>query len=146
MSNGLDWTADGRAMYYVDTATGGVDRFDADLATGAIRGRRRAVTIAEADGFPDGMTLDGDGFLWVALYDGWAVHRYAPDGRFDRRIDVPAAQVTCVAFGGADLDELYITTGREHFPPEGKPDQPHAGGLFRCRPGVRGRTANRFGG
>ncbi len=146
ISNGLDWTADGRTMYYIDTASGGVDRFAFDARTGRVSDRRRVVTIPPGAGHPDGMTLDAEGFLWVALYDGWAVHRYAPDGRLDRRIEVPAAQATSVAFGGDELDELYITTGREHFPPEGRPDQPHAGGLFRIRPGVRGRPANRFAG
>jgi sugar lactone lactonase YvrE len=90
------------------------------------------------------MTLDAEGFLWVALFDGWAVNRYAPDGRLDRRIELPAQQVTSVTFGGPDYADLYITTGQEGFPPDGRPDQPHAGGVFRCDPGVRGRPANRF--
>ncbi len=146
ISNGLDWTDDGGTMYYVDTGTRRIDRFTFHPRTGELTDRRPVVTIPHDAGYPDGMTVDADGFLWVALYDGWAVHRYAPDGRLDRRIDIPAAQATCVAFGGPDLDELYVTTGREHFPPEGRPDQPHAGGVFRCRPGVRGRPANRFAG
>lgn len=146
ISNGLDWTDDRQSMYYIDTPTRRVDRFDYDDATGTISGRRPAVTIPPDEGYPDGMTLDTDGYLWVALFDGWGVQRYAPDGRLDRRIEVPAQQVTSVGFGGADLDELYITTGQEGFPPAGRPDQPHAGGLFRCRPGVHGRPANRFRG
>jgi sugar lactone lactonase YvrE len=144
ISNGLDWTVDGRTMYFIDTGTGRVDRFDYSAADGTISGRRPAVTIRPDEGFPDGMTLDAQGYLWVALFDGWAVHRYAPDGRLDRRIEVPAQQVTSVTFGGPDYGDLYITTGQEGFPPGGRPDQPHAGGVFRCRPGVRGRPANRF--
>ena len=146
ISNGLDWTDDRRAMYYIDTPTRRVDRFDYDDVTGAISARQPIVRIHPDEGYPDGMTLDAEGYLWVALFDGWAVHRYAPDGRLDRRIEVPAQQVTSIGFGGVDLDELYITTGQEGFPPGGLPSQPHAGGLFRCRPGVTGRPANRFRG
>lgn len=144
--NGLDWSADGRTMVYIDTTTSRVDRFDYDDAIGTITGRRPAVLVDPGRGYPDGMTLDAEGFLWVALFDGWGVHRYTPEGRLDRRIDVPAAQVTSVAFGGRDYDELYITTGQEGFPAGGLPGQPHAGGVFRCRPGVRGRPPNRFRG
>jgi sugar lactone lactonase YvrE len=143
-SNGLDWTDDHQTMYFIDTPTRRVDRFDFDPQNGAISGRRPAVEIATDAGWPDGMTLDAEGFLWVCLFDGWAVHRYAPDGRLDRRIELPAAQVTSCAFGGPDLEELYITTARDGFPPGGRSDQPHAGGLFRVRTGVRGRPSNRF--
>jgi sugar lactone lactonase YvrE len=144
--NGLDWSADGRTMFYIDTTTSRVDAFDYDDGAGTISGRRPVVQIDQGKGFPDGMTIDAEGFLWVALFDGWGVHRYAPDGRLDRRIEVPAAQCTSVAFGGRDYDELYITTGQEGFPPGGLPGQPHAGGVFRCHPGVRGRPPNRFRG
>jgi sugar lactone lactonase YvrE len=92
------------------------------------------------------MTIDAEGFLWVCLWDGWAVERYAPDGRLDRRVEIPAAQVTSCAFGGRDLDDLYVTTAREGFPAGGRPDQPHAGGIYRVRPGVRGRPSHRFTG
>ena len=92
------------------------------------------------------MTVDAEGFLWVALWDGWGVERYAPDGRLDRRVEVPAQQASSCAFGGPDLDLLFITTAQEGFPPGGKPDQPQAGGLFVCQPGVRGRPPFRFGG
>lgn len=144
ISNGLDWSADRRTMYFIDTATRQVDRFAYDDALGTISGRRSVVRIEPGEGSPDGMTLDAEGYLWVALFDGWAVHRYAPDGRLDRRVEVPAAQCTSVAFGGPGYEDLFITTGQEGFPPGGRPDQPHAGGVFRCRPGVRGRPANRF--
>ncbi len=144
--NGLDWTADGRQLLFIDTPTRRVDRFDIGPTGRTISGRRTAVEIAAGPGWPDGMTIDADGFLWVCLWDGWAVERYAPDGRLDRRVELPAAQVTSCAFGGRDLDELFITTGQEGFPPGGQVDQPHAGGLFRHRPGVRGRPTRRFGG
>jgi sugar lactone lactonase YvrE len=144
--NGLDWTDDGRQLLFIDTPTRRVDRFDVGPTGRTLSGRRRAFDIPEGAGWPDGMTLDDEGFAWVCLWDGWAVVRYAPDGRIDRRIGLPAAQVTSCTFGGRDLDDLFITTGQEGFPPGGAPDQPHAGGLFRCRPGVRGRPTRRFRG
>jgi sugar lactone lactonase YvrE len=144
--NGLDWSADHGTMFHIDTTTSRVDRFDYDDVAGTISGRSPVVSIEPDRGYPDGMTLDAEGFLWVALFDGWGVHRYAPDGRLDRRIEVPAAQCTSVAFGGPDYDELFITTGQEGFPAGGHADQPHAGGIFRRRPGVRGRPPNRFRG
>jgi sugar lactone lactonase YvrE len=146
ISNGLDWSPDGRSMYFIDTPTRRVDRFDYDHATGAISGRRPAVAIREGAGSPDGMTVDAEGFLWVALWDGWAVERYGPDGRLDRRVEVPAQQASSCAFGGPNLDQLFITTAQEGFPPGGRSDQPHAGGLFVCRPGVRGRASHPFAG
>ncbi|HEV7809348.1 MAG TPA: SMP-30/gluconolactonase/LRE family protein [Candidatus Limnocylindrales bacterium] len=142
--NGLDWSEDRRSMVYVDTATSQVDLFTYDDASGMISDRRTLVAIDPRRGFPDGLTLDQDGFVWVALFDGWGVERYSPDGRLDRRINVPAAQCTSVAFGGPNYEDLFITTGQEGFPHGGKADQPHAGGVFRCRPGVRGRPTNRF--
>jgi len=146
ISNGLDWSLDGRTMYYIDTPTRRVDRFAFEVATGSIAERTPAVAIRDGAGSPDGMTVDAEGFLWVALWDGWSVERYSPDGRLDRRVEVPAAQTSSCAFGGPDLDLLFITTAQEGFPPGGHPDQPHAGGLFVCRPGVRGRGPFQFAG
>ncbi len=144
--NGLDWTADGRQLLFIDTPTRRVDRFDVAASGRSISGRRPAIELREGPGWPDGMTLDAEGYAWVCLWDGWAVERYAPGGQLDRRIELPAAQVTSCAFGGPALDELYITTGQEGFPPGGRPDQPNAGGVFRVRPGVRGRPTRRFDG
>jgi sugar lactone lactonase YvrE len=146
ISNGLDWTADGGTMYFIDTPTRRVDRFSFDPSTGSIADRTMAVSIRPRAGDPDGMTLDAEDHLWVALWDGWAVERYAPDGSLELRVEVPAAQATSCTFGGSDLDLLFITTAQKDFPAGGKPDQPHAGGLFVCRPGVRGRRAHRFAG
>jgi sugar lactone lactonase YvrE len=146
ISNGLDWTAEGATMYFIDTPTGQVDRFSFEPSTGAIGDRTKAVSIRPGAGNPDGMTLDAEDHLWVALWDGWAVERYAPDGALELRVEVPAAQATSCTFGGSDLDTLFITTAQKEFPVGGKPDQPHAGGLFACRPGVRGRPAHRFAG
>jgi sugar lactone lactonase YvrE len=146
ISNGLDWNADRATMYFIDTPTRRVDRFSFDPSTGSIADRTKAVSIRPGAGDPDGMTLDAENHLWVALWDGWAVERYSPDGGLELRVDVPAAQATSCAFGGSDLDVLYITTAQKGFPAQGRPDQPHAGGLFACRPGARGRPAHRFAG
>jgi sugar lactone lactonase YvrE len=146
ISNGLDWSLDGRTMYFIDTPTRRVDAFTFDPEGGVISARRPAFAIRDGAGSPDGMTLDAEGYLWVALWDGWAVERYAPDGRLDRRVEVPAAQASSCTFGGPDLDLLFITSARKGFPPGGRPEQPLAGGVFACRPGPRGRPAFRFAG
>lgn len=142
--NGLDWSVDNRTMYYIDSPTRRIDAFDFEPETGALANRRPLVTIDGAV-LPDGMTVDADGFLWVALWDGWAVHRYAPDGRLDAVVRLPVAQVTSCTFGGADLTELFITTASDGLTEEDRSQQPLAGGLFVCQPGVRGRASTPFG-
>ncbi|MFF4028378.1 SMP-30/gluconolactonase/LRE family protein [Streptomyces sviceus] len=110
VSNGTGWSPDGRLMYYVDSPTRRVDVFDHE--GGRISGRRTLVEIEDGAGFPDGLTVDADGCVWVALWDGGAVRRYTPDGELDRVITLPAPRVTACAFGGPDLTDLYITTAR----------------------------------
>jgi len=146
ISNGLGWSPDAAIMYYIDTASGGVDEFRFDAAAGAISGRRRLITVDSADGSPDGMTVDDEGCLWVALWGGGAVRRYRPDGSLDIVVSLPASQVTSCAFGGRDGGDLYITTAACGLSPRQRAEQPHAGGLFRCRPGVTGPPATPFAG
>ena len=146
ISNGLDWSDDGRLMYFIDTPTQSVDVFDFDLASGRIANRRPFARIDPVDGAPDGLTLDAEGFVWVALWGGSGVRRYAPDGAPDSIVRVPATYVTSCAFGGADLGDLYITTARIKLSEADRASQPLAGGLFRARPGVRGRPPHRFSG
>src|SRR5476651_511497 len=146
ISNGLDWTGDGRAMYYVDSPTQTIDVFDVDPASGAIANRRVFVRIPVAQGTPDGLTLDADGHVWVALWHGGAVHRYAPDGTLNTIVRVPTMCPTSCAFGGSDLRDLYITTASITLSARRRAEQPMAGGLFRCRPGAQGRLPNRFAG
>ncbi|MEV6291200.1 SMP-30/gluconolactonase/LRE family protein [Streptomyces sp. NPDC051896] len=110
VSNGTGWSPDGRLMYYVDTPTRRVDVFDHDGER--VHGRRPFVEIEEGAGFPDGLTVDAEGCVWVALWDGGAVRRYTPDGALDRVIQLPAPRTTACAFGGAGLTDLYITTAR----------------------------------
>jgi sugar lactone lactonase YvrE len=144
VSNGLDWTDDRRIFYYVDSPSGGVDVFDTDPASGALLGRRRFVDIPAAQGSADGLTIDADGGVWVAVWGSGEVRRYTPAGRVDTVVRLPAQEVTSVAFGGADLSVLYITTAREHLTAAERAAQPHAGDVFGCRPGVSGRRAFLF--
>ncbi|MFG3720248.1 SMP-30/gluconolactonase/LRE family protein [Streptomyces massasporeus] len=110
VSNGTGWSPDGRLMYYIDSPTRRIDVFD--HADGRITGRRTLAEIEESAGFPDGLTVDAEGCVWVALWQGSAVRRYTPDGELDRVIELPVPLVTACAFGGADLSDLYITTAR----------------------------------
>jgi len=146
ISNGLDWTPSGDEFYYIDSPTQSIDVFRFAADSGRLDDRRVAVSIASTDGLPDGMTVDADGFIWVALYGGGRVRRYAPDGMLDMEIQLPVSQVTSCTFGGPDLMDLYITTGRKDLPDDQAHAQPLAGALFRCRPGVRGRLPQPFGG
>jgi sugar lactone lactonase YvrE len=142
ISNGLDWSPDGSRAYYNDTATGRVDVFDYDRDSG-LTGRRPFVHVPAEVGHPDGLTVDADGGVWVALFGGGAVRRYSPDGQLDEVIELPARKVTACAFGGPHLDELFITTSREGLEPGA---EPLAGSLFRASAGVAGRPAREFAG
>lgn len=143
LSNGLGWSPDGTTMFYIDTMEHGVDAFDFDPATGDISNRRRVIEIDESLGLPDGMCVDAEGYIWVAMFNGSAVRRWAPDGTPDAVIELPVAQVTCPAFGGADLGDLYVTTAAEGIAPD---PTPGAGGLYRIRPGVAGLPTNAYAG
>jgi sugar lactone lactonase YvrE len=143
-SNGLDWSLDGKLMYYVDTGVSRVDVFDFDETRGELSGRRPFVHVPALSGKPDGLIVDAEGFVWVALWNGGALHRYSPEGRLDRVLKLPAQRVTKCAFGGADFGDLYITTARTGLDAESAARQPLAGGLFRARPGVFGRPVTRF--
>lgn len=146
ISNGLDWSPDGQTMYFIDSPTRCVESFVFDRAEGTISSRRTVVAVREGAGWPDGMTVDADGYLWVALWGGWAVERYAPDGRLNLRVELPVEQPASCAFGGKELEILYITTARKGLPTGGDPAQPLAGSLFMCQPGPHGRRSTRFGG
>ncbi|TDC63729.1 SMP-30/gluconolactonase/LRE family protein [Actinomadura sp. GC306] len=139
ISNGLDWSPDGTRAYYVDTATGRIDVFDYDRERG-LTSRR---PFADALPGPDGLTVDADGGVWVALYNGGSVRRYAPDGGLDEVVEVPVTKATACTFGGPGLDRLFITTSRENLAPDEEPD---AGALFACTPGVRGMPTRGFSG
>ena len=135
--NGLAWSADGTTMYFTDSPTRTIWACDYDIATGT-PGPRRVFAQTDADSAPDGATIDAEGYLWSARYGGSCVVRHAPDGSVDRVLKVPASQVTSCAFGGPDLTTLFITTARQRLNEAQLADQPLAGALFACEPGVRG--------
>jgi sugar lactone lactonase YvrE len=141
ISNGLDFSPDNRTMYYIDTPTRAVAAFDYDLQAGILSNRRVLARIPARQGYPDGMTVDAAGDLWVALWGGWGVLRIGPDGCVKRLLEVPAKRVSSCAFGGDDLQTLFITTAGGG-PVE--PAQPHAGGVFAARPGATGQEPTQF--
>jgi sugar lactone lactonase YvrE len=145
ISNGLAWSTDDRTLYYIDSAKGTVDAFDYESETGACTRRRELVTIPASQGVPDGMAIDVEGYLWVAIFGGSCLRRYSADGRLEREVRLPVSLVTSCAFGGTDLADLYVTSARV----DGNrviEDEPYAGGLFCFRPGVVGLPANLYGG
>jgi sugar lactone lactonase YvrE len=146
ISNGLAWSDDDSTLYYIDSPTGTVDAFDFDIERGEIANRRQVVKISEDDGLPDGMAIDAEGYLWVALFGGGAVHRYSPDGALDGVLEIPASKVTCCAFAGPDLGDLYITTSSLDMTDDELAAEPGAGLLYRCRPGVTGTPVNAYAG
>jgi sugar lactone lactonase YvrE len=141
ISNGIGWSPDDRTLYFTDTPSRRIYRYDFDLATGQISNRRVFVEVDPGPGGPDGMTVDAEGFVWSAQFDRWCVNRYAPDGTLDRSIGLPVQRPTSCTFGGAELGTLYVTSASMGLAP-----QPHAGGLFALEPGVRGLPEPRFAG
>jgi sugar lactone lactonase YvrE len=139
ISNGLEWSPDGALAYYVDTPTREISVFDSDSA-GGLHDRR---PFASVDAMPDGLTVDADGGVWVALYDGRAVQHFGPDGAPGARVDVPEGRVTACTFGGADLDRLFITTSREGLAPG---EEPYAGSLYVADVGARGLPVREYAG
>ena len=141
ISNGLEWSPDGAFAYYNDTATGRTDVFDYDRDSGLTN--RRPFAAMPDGGRPDGLTVDSEGGVWVALANAGAVHRYSPDGRLDEVVTLPVPKVTACTFGGAELDRLFVTTSREGLEPGA---HPAAGALFVAAPGVTGLPAREFRG
>jgi sugar lactone lactonase YvrE len=139
VSNGIVWTADRKTMYYIDSPTRCVDAFDYDETTGAITNRRVAFKVPDGLGFPDGMTIDADDRLWIALWGGFAVRQFDPKtGALIATVEVKAPHVSACAFGGPNLDELYITTARWLMQENKVDEYPLSGGLFHANVGVPG--------
>ena len=145
-SNGIAWSPDGSRMYFIDSATQGIDAFDYDVGTGAAGNRRRLVTIDAARGIPDGMAADDHGNLWVACFGGAAVRCFSPAGEQLDEVLLPVTQVTSCAFGGPGLADLYVTTAAYRLSAGQLKWEPHAGATFVCRPGAAGLPASPFAG
>lgn len=146
ISNGIVWSADKKFMYYNDTPTGQIARYRYDASNGEIIFDGIAVRIPEGTGGPDGMTIDSNDNLWVAQWGGSGVYCYNPrTGKLLAKVEVPAPQVASCAFGGENLDTLYITTARAGMSDEQLKLYPLSGSVFSCKPGAKGVTANSFG-
>lgn len=144
LSNGIGWSPDNSTMYFIDTPTSEITAFDYNRATGTIANKRTAVKIPAVMGMPDGMCVDSEGKLWVALWGGSAVTRWDPDtGILIETIQIPALNVSSCAFGGANMDELFITTASIGT---NLSKYPGAGGLFTLKPGVTGIASAMFKG
>ena len=143
-TNGPTFSPDFRTLYHTDTIGRTIYAFDLSRE-GALARKRVFARFDPADGYPDGMTTDRDGFVWVALWGGWRITRFAPDGRIDRIIRLPVAQVTNCAFGGMELDTLYVTSAREGLDAAALARQPLAGGLFEIRTQAIGLACKCYG-
>ncbi|RDI51363.1 IclR family transcriptional regulator [Microvirga subterranea] len=146
VANGLDWSPDARTFYFADSAPGRIHAYDFDLAAGAIDNRRIFAEIDASEGRPDGLAVDSEGFLWCAIWDGWCVRRYDPDGRLEREVRLPVPRPTSVAFGGEDLKTLFITTARIRLPSRVLTEAPFSGGLFAMPAPAAGLPISEFAG
>ena len=149
ISNSICFSPDGRTMYYCDSPSKTIRccDYDYDTAAGTISNDRQFASLHQQPGEPDGSTVDSEGYLWNAQWGGHRVLRFAPDGSIERMVRVPVAQPSCVAFGGAGLDTLYVTSARESLSAAALLAEPAAGGVFQLRlPDVRGLPEARFGG
>ena len=133
-------------LYFTDMPTRRIDAFDYDVETGQIRNRRPFASLVDQPGSADGSTVDAEGCLWNAQWRGGRLVRYRPDGSIDREIFLPVSNPSCVTFGGADLDILFVTSAWFTLSDDERRSQPHAGSLFALRPGVCGRPEYRYSG
>jgi sugar lactone lactonase YvrE len=145
MSNGIGWSPDNQTMYFTDTLRYTIYAYDYDAVAGTIANRRVFVHDDSA-GLPDGLTVDSEGFIWSAWWGGWRITRYDPEGKLERQVAMPVECPTSCTFGGANLDELYITSACAALGQAGKHKQPLAGDLFRLRTAVTGLPAFQFAG
>ena len=144
ISNGLDWTDDRATMYFVDTPTQRIDQFTVADGGRDIADRRPFVHLPREQGTPDGLTVDAEGRVWLAIWGGSAVRCFSPSGELEAIIRLPTTHVTSCTFGGPNLDDLYITSAQSELTAEQLAAEPLAGRVFHCRPGATGRPAFRF--
>jgi L-arabinonolactonase len=146
ISNCFVWSLENDAFYFADSMDRRIYRFDYDHAAGRIANRSLFTDTTAQNVVPDGGTIDEEGFIWNAQWDGWRVVRYAPDGRIDRIVEMPVQKPTSCMFGGPDLATLYVTSAIWDLTPDKLKAQPAAGGLFALDLGIRGVPEPRFAG
>lgn len=144
ISNGIGWSPDERTMYYVDSAPGTITTYDVDGRGEISSPRPFAQFDVATEGAPDGLCVDSEGAIWVAVWGGYEVRRYAPTGELIGRVQIGTAQPSCCAIGGANGTTLYVTTAREHMTPEQLEGEPNAGRLFCVDVGVAGLSINTY--
>lgn len=144
ISNGLGWSLDGSTFYLTDSAPHLIYAYDFDIGTGAIRDRRVLVDLSQEEVEPDGLAIDSEGNLWSALWNGWCIACFSPTGEELQRIKLPVQRPTSVAFGGADLTELYITSASIGLSQKEIQQGFYAGDVFRCAMNVSGRLIYSF--
>ncbi|MBN6054905.1 SMP-30/gluconolactonase/LRE family protein, partial [Nonomuraea sp. RK-328] len=143
-SNGLGWSPDGSVFYHVDSGGAGLRAFDYEMESGTLHGERLLMSFADAEGIPDGLSVDRDGDLWIAVWAGGQILRVSPDGRVRQRIDVPVSHPTCVTFGGTGLRELFLTSATYGLSDRAQREQLAPGGVLVARPGVAGMAPARL--
>lgn len=144
VSNGMDWSPDKSTFYFVDTVPGVIYAYDSEQGSGSLSNRRVFAEIPKHDGRADGLTVDSEGGVWCAIWDGWCVRRYSPNGDLDRTIDMPVPRPTSVCFGGPDMKTLFITSARTRLPASTLSESPLSGGLFAFKPGEHGLPSPSF--
>lgn len=146
ISNSLAWSPDDKTFYFADTMQRKIFAYDFDIDAGQISNKRVFTDMSDQPGNPDGSTIDAEGYLWNAQWDGWRLVRYAPDGSVDRTIDMPISKPASCIFGGPDLRTLYVTSAIWDLTPDKLKDEPLAGALFAVDVGVPGLPETRFAG
>ncbi len=146
VSNGMGWSPDTSTFYFTDSGKRVIWSFDFDLASGAISGQRLFHEFTEGEGLPDGLCVDSDGYLWVAMWDGWAIRRFAPDGTLDKVIDVPVPRPTSCCFGGEDLSTLFVTTARIRLSAQQLAEAPLSGCVLAVQTDATGQEDHLFAG
>ncbi len=145
-SNGLGWSPDGKTFYHTDSHFGVIWAYDYNLVSGTLGSRRRFLSLDVSRETPDGLQVDTDGHVWTAVYKGGRLIHLTPDGSIVEEIAIPTRLTTSCAFGGPDMETLYVTTAIRQQNGKELLDQPLAGGLFSLRPGARGQPDTPFSG
>lgn len=144
LSNGIGWSPDNKFMYYTDSSIHVIYKYDFELNSGEIENKRIFVRTPDNEGEPDGLTVDSEGFVWSARWDGWRISRYDPMGKIEKDFQLPVQRPTSICFGGKDLCDLYITSAQFGLSKKEKKRQPFAGDLFKIRTNVKGLEEPEF--